>query len=151
MGLKMVSLGVFPYLSSGWNRLDAFIVDSSLLTIVGGGSPAIRVLRVLRVLRPLRLISRHGGMRVVIALLLRTLPKVGDVALVSLLFLLIFAILGVQLFAGAFGACTLEGAVARTRDECVAAGGEWANPPFGSFDNVGAASLLLFEMAGMEG
>ena len=83
MGLKMVSLGVFPYLSSGWNRLDAFIVGSSLLTIVGGGSPAIRVLRVLRVLRPLRLISKFGGMKVVISLLFKTLPKVVNVLVVS--------------------------------------------------------------------
>ena len=153
MALKVVSLGLLfaphAYLRSGWNRLDAFIVCSSLLALVGGGSPAIRVLRVLRVLRPLRLISRFGGMRLVIALLLRTMPKVIDICAVSLLFLLIFAILGVQLFAGKFASCSLDGVT--TLAACAAAGGVWANPSIGSFDDVGAASLLLFEMAGMEG
>ena len=153
MALKVISLGLVfaphAYLRSGWNRLDAFIVGSSLLALVGGGSPAIRVLRVLRVLRPLRLISRFGGMRLVIALLVRTMPKVVDICAVSLLFLLIFAILGVQLFAGKFASCSLDGAT--TLAACDAAGGVWANPPIGSFDDVGAASLLLFEMAGMEG
>ena len=45
MVLKMTALGVATtsnaYLSSGWNRLDCFIVTSSLLTIVLG--PAVRV------------------------------------------------------------------------------------------------------------
>ena len=30
-------------------------------------------------------------------------------------------------------------------------GGLWANPAFGNFDDIAAAALLLFEMAGMEG
>ena len=50
MLLKMTALGVATtsrsYLSSGWNRLDCFIVTSSLLTIVLG--PAVGVLRALR-------------------------------------------------------------------------------------------------------
>ena len=83
MLLKMTALGVATthraYLSSGWNRLDCFIVSASLLTIVVGSSPAVRVLRVLRVLRPLRLISKFGGMRVVITLMFKTMPKVVEV------------------------------------------------------------------------
>ena len=153
MTLKILALGLAltpnAYLKTGWNRLDAFIVGSSLLTLVGGGSPAIRVLRVLRVLRPLRLISKFGGMRIIISLLLRTLPKVANVLVVSGFILLIFAILGVQLFAGTFASCSLEGVT--TAAACAARGGLWSNPPMGNFDNIFTSSLLLFEMAGMEG
>ena len=161
MILKLISLGIFippkdpdqpetgGYLTQGWNRLDGFIVCSSILTMVGGGSPAIRVLRVLRVLRPLRLISKFGGMKVVISLLFKTLPKVVNVLVVSGFILLIFAILGVQLFAGKFASCSIANAT--TKAACLEQGGLWANPAFGDFDNVIHASLLLFEMAGMEG
>ena len=153
MTLKILALGLAftpnAYLKTGWNRLDGFIVCSSLLTLVGGGSPAIRVLRVLRVLRPLRLISKFGGMRIIVSLLLRTMPKVVNVLVVSGFILLIFAILGVQLFRGTFAACSIEGV--STYDECTAKGGVWANPPMGNFDNIFTSSLILFEMAGMEG
>ena len=151
MVLKMTALGVATttnsYLSSGWNRLDCFIVTSSLLTIVLG--PAVRVLRVLRVLRPLRLISKFGGMRVVITLMFKTMPKVVDVLFVATFILLIFAILGVQLFAGRFASCSRGEHLDKVA--CEAVGGLWANPAFGNFDDIAAAALLLFEMAGMEG
>ena len=34
---------------------------------------------------------------------------------------------------------------------CLGAGGRWVNPPFGNFDDVFSAMLMLFEMSGMEG
>ena len=63
---------------------------------MGNGNPAFRVLRVLRVLRPLRLVARFSGMRLAIGLLLKALPRVVDVFVVFLLFLVVFSILGVQ-------------------------------------------------------
>ena len=109
----------------------------------------MRVLRVLRVLRPLRLISKFGGMRVVITLMFKTMPKVVDVLFVATFILLIFAILGVQLFAGRFASCSRGEHLDKVA--CEAVGGLWANPAFGNFDDIAAAALLLFEMAGMEG
>ena len=53
-----------------------------------------------RVLRPLRLISRCEGMRLAVTLLIRALPGVLDVLLVYVLFLVVFAILGVQIVVG---------------------------------------------------
>ena len=154
---KVIAYGLaftpHAYLKDGWNRLDFFIVGASIMSMLGDSSPAFRVLRVLRVLRPLRLISRFSGMRLAIQLLLKAMPRVGDVFVVYLLFLSIFAILGVQLFAGQLQKChTLEGA---SREACPpAADGimqSWGNHEFGSFDNFLASALLLFEMSTLEG
>ena len=126
------------------------MVTTSLLSVAAGASPAFRALRVLRVLRPLRLLSMVPAMKLVTTLLLTALPRVLDVAAVSMLFLAIFAVLGVQLFGGRLSSC--EGAPhLTTRQACADAGEEWLAPPFGSFDDVGAAMLLLFEVATLEG
>ena len=150
---KIIHLGLLwtpnAYLSTAWNRLDGFIVTASIISIFGSGSPAFRVLRVLRVLRPLRLISRFEGMRLAVTLLFKVMPKVFDVLLIYVVFLDVFAILGVQLFAGKFAAC--DGADLPSKAACEAAGYAWVNPSWGSFDNVFAASLLLFEMSSLEG
>lgn len=151
MVAKVVSLGLVftpnAYLKSGWNRLDGFIVTASILS---DSSPAFRALRVLRVLRPLRLISRFDGMRVCVTLLSRAVPLVLDVIMIFLLFLVVFAILGVQLFGGRLAHCVAAPELS-TSDACAAAGHVWTTPPRGHFDNVFAASLLLFEMATLEG
>ena len=151
------------YLKDGWNRLDFLIVGTSLLSLVGGSSPGVRVLRVLRVLRPLRLISRSSGMRTAIQLLLRAMPRVLDVAVVFVLFLVVFSILGVQLFAGTFGSChsadvsdelLVEAGTHHGLDkaECDASAGmRWHNPARGNFDSTPSSMLLLFEMSTLEG
>ena len=52
---KVIAYGLLftpnAYLKDGWNRLDAFIVTASIVSMLGNSSPAFRVLRVLRVLR----------------------------------------------------------------------------------------------------
>ena len=143
MVLKMVALSLFGYFSSSWNLLDFFIVTASLLS---NANPAFRILRVLR---PLRLVSRFSGLQRSITMLLLSMPRMGDIVLIFGLFLIIFAVLAVQLFAGKLYSCVDVPALT-TREACVGGGHTWANPTFGSFDNVGAASLLLFEMATLE-
>lgn len=69
-----------------------------------------------------------------------------DVLCVATFILLIFAILGVQLFSGRFAACSRGEHLDKAA--CEAVGGLWANPAFGNFDDIAAAALLLFEMAG---
>ena len=76
---------------------------------------------------------------------------------VGVLFVLIFGILGVQLFSGKFASCDpaslpegFDGDV-HTKALCLAAGGAWENPSMGDFDHIGAASLKLFEIATMSG
>lgn len=162
--LKVLALGLlFPataYLRDAFNVLDFSILLASLLSLLSPSTAFFKALRMARLLRPLRIASAHGGMRVIVECLLRTLPHVGSVLVVCALFLLVFGILGVQLFGGKLHSCS-DPAVTRA-DGCVGewaqsgSGGPleprlWANPPFGSFDSLPAAALLLFEMSGLEG
>ena len=45
----------------------------------------------------------------------------------------------------------LDGGQVITRASCLAAGHTWKNPPFGNFDNIMSAALLLFEVSSLEG
>lgn len=58
---------------------------------------SLKALRTLRALRPLRVASRLEGMKVVVNSLFASLPALGNVLLVCLLFYLIFAIMAVDL------------------------------------------------------
>ena len=99
--------------------------------------------------RPLRLVVRFEGMKLAINLLVKSVQNMVDVLVVFLLFVAIFAVLGVQLFAGKFHTCSV--AAAGTKTACIAAGGVWANPSWGNFDTVESSALLLFEMSTLEG
>lgn len=96
------------YLSNGWNVLDFVIVCTSLLTYLGNASDtlkALRTLRTLRALRPLRVISRNPGLKLVVNALFRAIPSILNVLFVCVLFFLIFGIIGVTYFKGAFHIC----------------------------------------------
>ncbi|KAJ6660353.1 hypothetical protein lerEdw1_017776 [Lerista edwardsae] len=56
--------------------------------------------RTVRVLRPLRAINRVPSMRILVTLLLDTLPMLGNVLLLCFFVFFIFGIVGVQLWAG---------------------------------------------------
>lgn len=49
----------------------------------------------------------------------------GNVSVVCLLFVLIFAIMGVDFFKGKFYHCSLEDFEGKDMNDCIAAGGEW--------------------------
>lgn len=59
-------------------------------------------LRVLRAAKPLRALTRSEGMRLVFDGILHSLSGLGETCILLVLFMLIFAILGVQLFCGKF-------------------------------------------------
>jgi hypothetical protein len=90
--------------------MDGAIVLVGILgkALSGTNISWVRALRTMRVLRPLRVISRVPELRVVVDALLRSLPGLGNVLLVALLFWLIFGILGMQLFMGSFSRCSDE-------------------------------------------
>jgi len=69
---------------------------------------SLKALRALRALRPLRMISRRPGMKLIVNALLASLPSMTNVTIVCCLFLLIFAIMGVNFFKGKFASCQLE-------------------------------------------
>ena len=110
MALKLVALGWRTYFTNGFNLLDFFCVLISWLTLLPGDAStlgALKSLRTLRGLRPLRLIKRVKAMQTVIEALVRALPAIGNVLLMLLIFWLVFAILGVQVFGGGLSSCWL--------------------------------------------
>uniref|UniRef100_A0A8C5FAS4 Ion transport domain-containing protein n=1 Tax=Gadus morhua TaxID=8049 RepID=A0A8C5FAS4_GADMO len=104
MVVKMVALGIFGqrcYLGDTWNRLDFFIVMSGMVEYsLDLQNINLSAIRTVRVLRPLKAINRVPSMRILVNLLLDTLPMLGNVLLLCFFVFFIFGIIGVQLWAG---------------------------------------------------
>lgn len=93
-------------------------------------------------------------MKLIVNALLASLPSIGNVTIVCMLFILIFAIVGVSFFKGAYGYCLLDDdeLMEKVTDEltCAANGGEWNNP-IENFDNARRGVMTLIEMMTTEG
>uniref|UniRef100_A0A8C1Z1K8 Calcium voltage-gated channel subunit alpha1 I n=1 Tax=Cyprinus carpio TaxID=7962 RepID=A0A8C1Z1K8_CYPCA len=104
MVVKMVALGIFGrrcYLGDTWNRLDFFIVMAGVVEYsLDLQNINLTAIRTVRVLRPLKAINRVPSMRILVSLLLDTLPMLGNVLLLCFFVFFIFGIIGVQLWAG---------------------------------------------------
>jgi hypothetical protein len=166
MMFKVFAQGFFfgkdSYLSSGWNRVDGFLVFFSIfditVSILFKSSPKIfgvlRVFRLLRTLRPLRVISKARGLKLVVETLFSSLRPIGNIVIICCTFFTIFGILGVQLFKGKFYYCEGNN-VSRenitTRDDCLKnPQNKWVNPQY-NFDNLGSALMALFVLASRDG
>uniref|UniRef100_A0A146LU77 Sodium channel protein n=2 Tax=Lygus hesperus TaxID=30085 RepID=A0A146LU77_LYGHE len=161
MLIKWLALGFGEYFTNAWCWLDFIIVMVSLINFTAsmlgaGGIQAFKTMRTLRALRPLRAMSRMQGMRVVVNALVQAIPSIFNVLLVCLIFWLIFAIMGVQLFAGKYYKCvdqnktTLSHEIIPDRNVCEAENYTWENSPM-NFDHVGKAYLCLFQVATFKG
>ncbi|KAL4710946.1 hypothetical protein ACJJTC_017911 [Scirpophaga incertulas] len=161
MLIKWLALGFQKYFTNAWCWLDFIIVMVSLINFVAalcgaGGIQAFKTMRTLRALRPLRAMSRMQGMRVVVNALVQAIPSIFNVLLVCLIFWLIFAIMGVQLFAGKYFKCvdlnhtTLSHEIIPDRNACTLENYTWENSPM-NFDHVGKAYLCLFQVATFKG
>ena len=84
--------------------IASFILENVLPDSNGG---FIRVFRLGRTLRPLRVIQRNENMRIVVGSLIHGFKDVMSVYLLSQFVYIIFAILGLNLFAGLFKRCKL--------------------------------------------
>jgi len=178
--IKVIALGFFfnrfkekgengreAYIRSTWNLLDFIVVFASLFDFFiwvsgseegGRALKSLKALRALRALRPLRVISKNEGLRLVVNALLASIPAMTNVILVCLLFLLIFAIMGINFFKGLFYSCKdlpldfspVLFAQLDTKEDCINYGGNWKNSR-SNFDNIFNAVLCLFEMMTTEG
>ncbi|CAG9314125.1 SCN4A_2 [Blepharisma stoltei] len=153
MIIKQVSMGVLfdkgSYLRNSWCQLDLCILllsitDQCLSTV---NISFIRVLRLLRTLRPLRIISHNVSMKIMINALVESLVSVFNVAIVMLVCWLIFAILGVSLFAGTLYSC--ENPNIENQVDCEKNGYNWTVFDF-NFDNVLEAMVSLFVLTSQE-
>jgi len=161
MIIKFVALGFVKYFTNAWCWLDFLIVMVSLInlvaTLAGAGKiQAFKTMRTLRALRPLRAMSRMQGMRVVVNALVGAIPSILNVLMVCLIFWLIFAIMGVQMFNGKFHECIDEFNIRLPAEEvpdmvvCIKLNYTWENADV-HFDQVGMAYLALFQVATWKG
>ena len=99
--------GKFSYLRNSWNIIDFLIVVCAIvsLSITDINLGFFKAIRMIRVLRPLKVISRNQGLKVAVLSLLNSIPGILNVIIVSLLFFLLFGILGTNFFKGKFFVC----------------------------------------------
>lgn len=93
LALRMAAHGL-RFFRGGWNWFDLVIVGIALLPATG----PLSVLRALRVLRVLRLVSVVPEMRMVVESVSRSLPGLGTIALLLVVFFYVFAVLATKLF-----------------------------------------------------
>ena len=170
---KVINRGQTAYIRNPWNIIDFIVVVASLVDFivtvqtktnigvestaaVGEGNlssslSSLKALRALRALRPLRMISRDPGMKLIVNALLQSIPSMGNVTIVCMLFVLIFAIMGVDFFKGLFKHCSISDDPKITnKPTCLANGGEWITVNE-NFDNVLVGMMTLIEMMTTEG
>uniref|UniRef100_A0A673A163 Voltage-dependent L-type calcium channel subunit alpha n=1 Tax=Sphaeramia orbicularis TaxID=375764 RepID=A0A673A163_9TELE len=188
--LKVIAYGLLfhpnAYLRNGWNLLDFIIVVVGLFsaileqatkgdgaTPIGGKAAGfdVKALRAFRVLRPLRLVSGVPSLQVVLNSIIKAMVPLLHIALLVLFVIIIYAIIGLELFMGKMhktcvnshagtnaeekpAPCAPDGAYGR---HCTHNGTEckvgWEGPNDGitNFDNFAFAMLTVFQCITMEG
>ncbi|XP_057317031.1 sodium channel protein 60E-like isoform X2 [Hydractinia symbiolongicarpus] len=89
----------YSYLRNAWNWLDFIVVILGYVTM----HPAVSDLsgiRTFRVLRALKTISTVKGLKAMVNTLLKSMKMMTDVLILTLFFISIFALIGLQLFPG---------------------------------------------------
>ncbi|XP_077400380.1 voltage-dependent L-type calcium channel subunit alpha-1C isoform X3 [Vanacampus margaritifer] len=188
--LKVIAYGLLfhpnAYLRNGWNLLDFIIVVVGLFSAIleqatkgDGAAPIggkaagfdVKALRAFRVLRPLRLVSGVPSLQVVLNSIIKAMVPLLHIALLVLFVIIIYAIIGLELFMGkmhktcyhnhtgvlaeekpapcapdlAYGRhCNHNGTVCKMN---------WEGPNDGitNFDNFAFAMLTVFQCITMEG
>nr|XP_014342129.1 PREDICTED: voltage-dependent L-type calcium channel subunit alpha-1D [Latimeria chalumnae] len=188
--LKIIAYGLLmhpnAYVRNGWNLLDFIIVVVGLFSVVleqvttkeadGGnhssGKPGgfdVKALRAFRVLRPLRLVSGVPSLQVVLNSIIKAMVPLLHIALLVLFVIIIYAIIGLELFIGKMhktcfftdtdiiaeeepAPCEFSGNGRQCPNETNCKSG-WAGPNGGitNFDNFAFAMLTVFQCITMEG
>ncbi|TSL97240.1 Voltage-dependent L-type calcium channel subunit alpha-1D [Bagarius yarrelli] len=187
--LKIIAYGLVmhqnSYVRNGWNMLDFIIVIVGLFSVVlelmtkegdsgqTGGKPGgfdVKALRAFRVLRPLRLVSGVPSLQVVLNSIIKAMVPLLHIALLVLFVIIIYAIIGLELFIGKMHAtCYMNGTRTLAEEDptpCTLSGhgrhctingstcrDGWQGPNNGitNFDNFLFAMLTVFQCITMEG
>lgn len=132
--LKLVGLGVRAYCADRFNVFDAIIVIISILELClassGGFISALRALRLFRIFK----LFRSGDLRTLLDSIGFTVLTIKDYTILLALFIYVFALLGMSVFAGR---------VHFNSDEEYDPKGD---PPRSNFDTIDGAALLVFEV-----
>lgn len=84
------------FFKKGWNIFDFVIVTASLIPI--NDSEMVLIARLLRIFRVLRLVSMIPELRMLLGALLKSIPRMGYVALLMFIIFYIYAAIGSFLF-----------------------------------------------------
>ncbi|XP_073177420.1 voltage-dependent L-type calcium channel subunit alpha-1F-like [Lepidochelys kempii] len=188
--LKIIAYGLVlhpsAYIRNGWNLLDFVIVVVGLFSVIleqashkpgdahhMSGKPGgfdVKALRAFRVLRPLRLVSGVPSLHIVLNSIMKAMVPLLHIALLVLFVIIIYAIIGLELFIGRMHkTCFLVGSDLEAEEDpspCAFSGhgrecplnntecrGRWEGPNGGitNFDNFFFAMLTVFQCITMEG
>ncbi|KAK2817438.1 hypothetical protein Q5P01_025629 [Channa striata] len=131
MLIKMYGLGIQPYFHSSFNCFDCVVIVGSIFevvwaTIKPGTSFGISVLRALRLLRIFKVTKYWAPLRNLVVSLLNSMKSIVSLLFLLFLFIVVFALLGMQLFGGQFNFVT-------------------GTPPT-NFDTFAAAIMTVFQI-----
>ena len=102
--IKLIAYGT-RYFKDGWNNFDVIIV---LLTIISitialttkyDVGPNTTIIRSFRIGRVFKLFRKNKSLKLIFQTFLATLPAMANIGSLLLLFIFIFSILGVYIFA----------------------------------------------------
>nr|XP_060464044.1 voltage-dependent N-type calcium channel subunit alpha-1B isoform X7 [Panthera onca] len=107
MSLKMYGLGPRSYFRSSFNCFDFGVIVGSIFEVVWaaikpGTSFGISVLRALRLLRIFKVTKYWSSLRNLVVSLLNSMKSIISLLFLLFLFIVVFALLGMQLFGGQF-------------------------------------------------
>ncbi|XP_008553501.1 muscle calcium channel subunit alpha-1 isoform X1 [Microplitis demolitor] len=176
--MKIIAYGFVAhqgaYLRNGWNMLDFTIVVigmiSTVLQHLMKEGFDVKALRAFRVLRPLRLVSGVPSLQVVLNSILRAMVPLLHIALLVLFVIIIYAIIGLELFSGKMHKTCRNNLTDEMMEDphpCGESGFQcsslgdgyfcsrqyWEGPNNGitNFDNFGLAMLTVFQCITLEG
>ncbi|CAK9822074.1 Sodium channel protein 60E [Anthophora retusa] len=95
--LKLLALSK-DFFANGWNNFDLIIVSASLIDLTFELVDGLSVLRGLRLLRVLKLAQSWTTMKVLLSIIISTIGALGNLTLVLVIVIYIFAVIGMQLF-----------------------------------------------------
>ena len=109
MAARLLAFGVTKYLADKMNYLDGSVVILSIVEMAfmsGGGALSafrtVRIFRTFRVLRVARLLRAMKSMMYIIMVISRSISSFIYLAMLLLLFIFIYALLGMQIFGNKF-------------------------------------------------
>ncbi|XP_036388275.1 calcium channel, voltage-dependent, L type, alpha 1S subunit, a [Megalops cyprinoides] len=107
MFVKMYALGLPSYFMSLFNRFDCFVVSVGILELIlvhmdVMSAMGISVLRCIRLLRLFKVTKYWTSLSNLVASLLNSVRSIASLLLLLFLFIVIFSLLGMQVFGGKF-------------------------------------------------
>ena len=98
--LKVIGLGCRAFVKDRFNLFDTVVVVFSIIEVLlADGSGATSSLRAFRLFRIFK-IFRVGNLRIMLDSLAKTISSIGNYVILLILFMYVFALMGMQFFAG---------------------------------------------------